>query len=134
MQILADAISVSNLTKKLGPTLACTSAPRDVKTASMSISLKEVQEIAHLARLRLSSDEATNLAHDLGSILDYMEKLRALDTEGVPPMTHAVPLDCPLRADVAGPSFSQDEALAGAPSRVEGFFEVPRIIDSEPKL
>ena len=94
-----------------------------------SIGKAEVEEIAVLARLRLDDAEVERLRGELTAILGYAEKLHSLDTEGVEPMTHAVPLDCPLRPDEVGPSFSADEALADAPQRVEDFFGVPRIIE-----
>ncbi len=87
-----------------------------------------MQEIAFLARLALTDAEVERLRGELGAILDYVEKLRALDTTGVEPMTHAVPMDCPLREDTAGPSLSADEALGQAPRRDEEFFEVPHIL------
>jgi aspartyl-tRNA(Asn)/glutamyl-tRNA(Gln) amidotransferase subunit C len=94
------------------------------------IGKEEVQEIALLARLHLADDEAERLRGELSAILDYVETLRELYTEGVEPMTHAVPLDCPLRDDAVAPSLSADEALADAPQRIEDFFGVPRIIET----
>ena len=94
-----------------------------------SISKEEVEEIALLARLQLTTAEVERLRGELTAILGYAEKLQSLDTEGVEPMTHAVPLDCPMRPDEARPSFSADEALADAPEPVDGFFGVPRIIE-----
>jgi len=93
------------------------------------ISKEEVEEIALLARLRLTEAEVERLRGELTAILGYVEKLQGLNTDGVEPMTHAVPLDCPLRADEVGPSFSQDEALSSAPQALEGHFGVPRIIE-----
>ncbi|HKA86244.1 MAG TPA: Asp-tRNA(Asn)/Glu-tRNA(Gln) amidotransferase subunit GatC [Haliangiales bacterium] len=93
------------------------------------ITREDVEELAGLARLRLGAAEAERLRGELQSILAYVEKLQALDTTGVEPMTHAVPLDCPLREDAAAPSLSADEALAAAPARVDDFFVVPRIIE-----
>jgi aspartyl-tRNA(Asn)/glutamyl-tRNA(Gln) amidotransferase subunit C len=92
------------------------------------ITPEEVTEIALLARLRLGDAEAERLRGELSAILDYVAKLRELDTTGVEPMTHAVPLDCPLRPDAVAPSLSVDEALGGAPQRIEDFFGVPKII------
>ncbi|MBI4509814.1 MAG: Asp-tRNA(Asn)/Glu-tRNA(Gln) amidotransferase subunit GatC [Deltaproteobacteria bacterium] len=94
-----------------------------------TITLEEVQEIAFLARLRLGDEEVKRLQGDLRSILEYIDKLRRLDTRGVEPMTHAVPMDCPLREDEVKPSLAAEEAMMGAPRRQDGFFEVPRIID-----
>jgi aspartyl-tRNA(Asn)/glutamyl-tRNA(Gln) amidotransferase subunit C len=94
-----------------------------------ALTLEEVQEIALLARLELDAAEVERLRSDLTSILSYIGKLEALDTQGVEPMTHAVPLECPLREDRVLPSLSASEALAGAPARDDDFFEVPKIID-----
>lgn len=95
------------------------------------ITLDEVREIALLARLKLGDAEAERLRGELVAILGYIEKLRAVDTTGVEPMTHAVPMDCPLREDAAGPSLPADSALAAAPRRAEDFFEVPKIIEGK---
>jgi aspartyl-tRNA(Asn)/glutamyl-tRNA(Gln) amidotransferase subunit C len=91
----------------------------------------EVRETAQLARLDLSEEELTRLTRELDSILGYMETLAGIDVSGVEPTTHAVPLDCPLRADELGPHFDVEAALADAPRRHDGFFEVPKIIDVE---
>jgi aspartyl-tRNA(Asn)/glutamyl-tRNA(Gln) amidotransferase subunit C len=92
---------------------------------------EEVVELALLARLRLDDDEIERLCGELSAILGYVEKLQAVDTTGVEPMTHAVPLDCPLRADAVAPSFSVEEALADAPAREDDSFAVPRILPVE---
>ncbi len=89
---------------------------------------EEVREIATLARLRLDDAEVLRLTHELDDILGYIETVKGLDTEGVEPMTHAVPFDCPMRADEPGQSLGIDEALANAPRRRENLFEVPRIV------
>jgi aspartyl-tRNA(Asn)/glutamyl-tRNA(Gln) amidotransferase subunit C len=89
---------------------------------------EEVRQLATLARLQLSEDEVASMTGDLAAILDYVDALRELDTTDVEPMTHAVPFDCPLRADEVGSSLSLEEALANAPRREGSFFEVPRIV------
>ncbi|HEY0706095.1 MAG TPA: Asp-tRNA(Asn)/Glu-tRNA(Gln) amidotransferase subunit GatC [Polyangia bacterium] len=88
----------------------------------------EVREIAQLSRLRLSEPEVARLTGELDAILGYIDELKQVDTEGVEPMTHAVPFDCPLRADEVGPMLTPDEALAGAPRREGTLFVVPRIV------
>lgn len=95
----------------------------------MSVSRDEVEEIAFLARLRLGPDEIERLRGELTAMLGYVEQLRELDTSGVEPMTHAVPIPCPLRQDVVAPSLAVEEALADAPHRVDDCFAVPRIIE-----
>jgi aspartyl-tRNA(Asn)/glutamyl-tRNA(Gln) amidotransferase subunit C len=92
------------------------------------ITPEEVRELALLARLRLSDEEVARMTGDLDAILDYVDALRALDTDKDEPMTHAVPFDCPLRADEVAPSLPVDEALANAPRRQDRFFQVPRIM------
>jgi aspartyl-tRNA(Asn)/glutamyl-tRNA(Gln) amidotransferase subunit C len=94
----------------------------------MKISLEEVREVAVLARLQLSDAEAETLRTELENILTYIDKVRAVDVEGVPPTTHAVPMDCPLRVDSVGTQLSQDAALANAPRREESYFAVPKIV------
>ena len=92
------------------------------------ITADEVRELAILARLALSEQEVARMTVDLDAILDYVDAMRELDTTGVEPMTHAVPFDCPLRADQTAPSLPIDEALANAPRREASFFQVPRIV------
>jgi aspartyl-tRNA(Asn)/glutamyl-tRNA(Gln) amidotransferase subunit C len=88
----------------------------------------EVREIAQLARLRLDDAEVARLAGELDAVLTHIEELRQLDTEGIEPMTHAVPFACPLREDAVGPMLEVDQALANAPARDGSFFQVPRIV------
>ncbi|MBN2576184.1 MAG: Asp-tRNA(Asn)/Glu-tRNA(Gln) amidotransferase subunit GatC [Deltaproteobacteria bacterium] len=92
------------------------------------INPQEVREIAILARLRLGDAEILRLTHELDGILGYIETVQALDTGAVEPMTHAVPFDCPMRADELGQSLTVEQALANAPRRRESSFEVPRIV------
>jgi aspartyl-tRNA(Asn)/glutamyl-tRNA(Gln) amidotransferase subunit C len=95
----------------------------------MRITAQEVAATAELARLELSAEEMVSLERELSAVLDYMTDLAKLDTTGVEPMTHAVPLFAPLRADELGPQLSSDVALSDAPRREGSFFEVPKIIE-----
>ena len=95
----------------------------------MKISPEEVRETALLARLELSEDEVACMSGELSAILGYMETLAGVDVSGVEPMTHAVPLDLPLRADEPGPQLAVEAALADAPRRHDDLFEVPKIIE-----
>ncbi len=92
----------------------------------------DVRETATLARLELSDAEVARLTRELDAILGYMELLDQLDVSGVPPMTHAVSLDLPLRDDVLEalePQLPLEAALSDAPRPHDGFFEVPKIIE-----
>ncbi len=96
------------------------------------ITAADVRETATLARLELSDEEIARLTRELDAILGYMELLDTLDVSGVPPMTHAVDLDMPLRDDVLEalePQLPVEAALADAPRPHDGFFEVPKIIE-----
>ena len=93
------------------------------------ISLDEVVHVARLARLDLSAEEKERMRRELDAILAYIDKLRALDTAGVEPTSHAVPLANVMREDEPRPSFPQADMLANAPERAGEFFRVPRIIE-----
>ena len=94
----------------------------------MALTPKDVEEIAFLARLALSPAEVEKMTRELGAILGHIDSLRTLDTEGVEAMTHAVPMDLPLRTDEVKGMLAREDALRAAPKPSEGFFEVPRII------
>ncbi len=93
------------------------------------ITLKDVEHVARLSRLELSEAEKERMRQELDSILAYIDKLRALDTEGVEPTSHAVPMVNVLRPDTPRPSFPQEDMLANAPERSGEFFRVPKIIE-----
>jgi aspartyl-tRNA(Asn)/glutamyl-tRNA(Gln) amidotransferase subunit C len=93
------------------------------------ITMKEVDHVARLARLQLSDAEKERMRRELDGILSYIDKLRALRTEGVPPTSHAVPMTNVMREDEPAPSLPQAEMLANAPDRSGEFFRVPRIIE-----
>ena len=95
----------------------------------MKISAKDVEHVARLARLDLSTVEKERMGRELDGILTYIDKLRALDTTGVEPTSHAVPLTNVLRDDVEKASLPRDEMLANAPDRYRELFRVPRIIE-----
>jgi aspartyl-tRNA(Asn)/glutamyl-tRNA(Gln) amidotransferase subunit C len=89
---------------------------------------KEVEEIALLARLHLEPPELDSLGDELGAILAHFRTIAVVDTHGVAPMTHAVPMDAPLRADVALPSLPAAEALRAAPRRDGDLIVVPAVL------
>jgi len=94
----------------------------------MPISKTEVEHVAVLARLKLTPEEKAAYTGQLNAILEYMDKLNALDTAAVEPTAHTLPLRNVFRDDVARPGLSRDEALAGAPEASEGQFKVPRVV------
>ena len=94
------------------------------------ISRADVEHVARLARLHLTDSELERMRAQLDAILAYIDKLTALDVEGVEPTSHAVPLVNVMRPDALAPSLSQSDALANAPDRAGEFFRVPRIIEN----
>jgi aspartyl-tRNA(Asn)/glutamyl-tRNA(Gln) amidotransferase subunit C len=93
------------------------------------ISRSDVEHVARLSRLALSEAEIERMREQLSSILAYIDTLRAIDTAGVEPTSHAVPLVNVMRDDELRPCLPQDAALANAPDRSDAFFRVPRIIE-----
>lgn len=95
----------------------------------MKITREDIEHIALLARLSLTDEEKETFGSQLGSILDYMEKLNELDTGSVPPTSHVLSLHDVMRDDLPGPSIPRDDALSNAPSHTEKFYRVPKIIE-----
>ena len=95
----------------------------------MRVSLEDVRKVAQLARLALASEEEVQLIGDLNQILDYVAALDELDTAGVAPTSHVLPLSNVFREDEVTPSLPQAEALANAPSSGHGHFRVPKVIE-----
>jgi aspartyl-tRNA(Asn)/glutamyl-tRNA(Gln) amidotransferase subunit C len=95
----------------------------------MKITRKEVEHVALLARLQLDETEITTFTGQMDAILAYVEKLNELDTAGIVPTSHAVPMENAFRTDEVRPSIGAANALANAPERVEGFFKVPQVIE-----
>ena len=91
----------------------------------------ELERIASLARLSLSDAEAARLAGELAAILGYVETLSAVDTGGVEPTSHVIPLATPLRDDTPDAPLDPELAMANAPERDGSAFVVPKVIGAE---
>ena len=89
------------------------------------IDREQVLHVARLARLRLSDDEVAAVARELAPVLEHIERIGALDLEGVPPTSHVVEVANALRPDEPRPSLPRDVALAQAPAVADGGFLVP---------
>jgi len=94
-----------------------------------TISKKDVEYVARLARLRLSEEEKDKLTLQLNKVLDYMAKLKELDTAKIEPTSQVIPLSNVRRKDEKKSSYPQEEVLKNAPEEKDGFFKVPRIIE-----
>ena len=89
------------------------------------IDREQVDHVARLARLRFSEDEAGELAIELSAILDHVDLLSSVDTDGVEPTTHVVELVNVLRDDVPARELTAEQALMNAPESEDGAFRVP---------
>jgi len=95
----------------------------------MKIKRDNIINIARLARLELSDKELDLFAPQLALILDYIAQLKEVDTSGVEPTSHVLSIQNVFREDLIKPSLGKDDALKNAPSKEDGLFKVPRIIE-----
>lgn len=94
----------------------------------MKITADQVQHVARLARLRIDPEAMEKLASELATILTYVDKLNEVDTQGVPPTSHAIELINAFREDVVHAHLPREQALRNAPAQDEGSFVVPKVI------
>jgi aspartyl-tRNA(Asn)/glutamyl-tRNA(Gln) amidotransferase subunit C len=95
----------------------------------MALSKKDVLKVALLSRIHLSEAEVEKFSSQLSAILDYVDKLRELDTANVEPLAHALAIHNVLREDEPKEGLSPEQALSGAPDSADDFFRVPRVLD-----
>lgn len=91
----------------------------------------DIAHVARLARLALTDEEMVHYRDQLGVILDHAAQVQSLETEGVEPTAHPLPLVNGFREDVVRPSLDRDEVLSQAPESRDGFFVVPPSLDNE---
>jgi aspartyl-tRNA(Asn)/glutamyl-tRNA(Gln) amidotransferase subunit C len=94
----------------------------------MAITRKEVQQVSLLGRLLLSEQELDQMTSQLGAILQYMELLGEVNTEGIEPMAHALDVSDVFREDRQRPSLDREQALANAPLRDAECYLVPAVL------
>ena len=94
----------------------------------MKITREEVIHVANLARLDVDEALIDKFAKQIGTILEYIDSLNRVDTEGVTPTSHAISLTNAFREDDVKEDFDKDAALANAPEKEDGNFIVPKII------
>ncbi|MDD6491540.1 MAG: Asp-tRNA(Asn)/Glu-tRNA(Gln) amidotransferase subunit GatC [Firmicutes bacterium] len=93
------------------------------------ISDETIDYVGILAKLELSEEEKEQAKKDMGSMLDYIDKLGELDTEGVEPMSHVFPVKNVFREDVVTNGDIREEILKNAPGEKDGMFVVPRTFE-----
>ena len=95
----------------------------------MPLTREEVLHIAQLARVGLSEEDVATFQEQLSEILDHFETLKALDTEGVEPTSHPLPLESVMRGDDVRPSLPREDVLANAPLAEDGLFRVRAVLE-----
>lgn len=92
------------------------------------ISDETIEYVGILAKLELSEEEKEQAKKDMGAMLDYIDKLNELDTEGIEPMSHVFPVNNVFREDVVTNGDEREKTLANAPAKKEGTFMVPKTV------
>lgn len=93
------------------------------------ISDETIEYVGILAKLELSGEEKEQAKKDMESMLDYVDKLNELDTDGVEPMSHVFPVNNVFREDIVTNGDDREEILANAPERKDGVFVVPKTVE-----
>ena len=94
----------------------------------MKITKEEILHVAHLARLELDDAAIDKFADQIGTVLEYVDQLKTIDTEGVKPTSHAISLTNAFREDELREHLQTKKVLANAPEWVDGSFVVPKVI------
>jgi len=95
----------------------------------MSVTVKDVEKIAQLAKLKFNESETGKLQTELNQILEYIDQLNELDLEGVEPLENINETSNVLRIDDSEKWLTTEEALKNAPSKTGKFFKVPKVLD-----
>jgi aspartyl-tRNA(Asn)/glutamyl-tRNA(Gln) amidotransferase subunit C len=95
----------------------------------MSLTLQDVEKIAHLARLELTDAEKAQYLEQLTAILEYAEMLTELDLTGIAPTAHAIAQENVLRDDVVAPSLLIEDVLFNAPQQAQNQFLIQSVLE-----
>jgi len=95
----------------------------------LHLSTEQVQHIARLARVEIGEEEVERFSEQLSAILDYFQRLQQVDTEGVSPTAHTLPLHNIFRDDEPEPCLEPEEVLANAPQREGDLFRVKAVLE-----
>jgi aspartyl-tRNA(Asn)/glutamyl-tRNA(Gln) amidotransferase subunit C len=95
----------------------------------MALSLDDIQRLAHLARIEVTPAEAVAVAQKLDGIFELIGRMRAVDTTGIVPMSHAQDLSLPLREDRVTETDQREAFQRLAPAAQDGLYLVPRVIE-----
>jgi aspartyl-tRNA(Asn)/glutamyl-tRNA(Gln) amidotransferase subunit C len=99
--------------------------------SEQKITLDDVTHVAKLSRLALDHGRLSKFSTQLASILQYVQKIGEVDTTGVEPMAHALPIHNVFRDDIVEPSLPLEKVLENAPDSDGPFFKVPKVIGGD---
>ena len=94
----------------------------------MRITKEQILHVAHLARLELDKAAVEKFAGQIGTVLEYVDQLKGVDTEGIKPTSHAISLTNAFREDQPRDHLETKKALANAPDKEDGSFVVPKVV------
>ena len=89
----------------------------------------DIRHLSTLAQLKLSNEEANAVAGDLGRIIDMVDQMQAMDTEGVQPLAHPLDSAARLRPDAITEEVDRELYQQGAPETEDGLYLVPRVVE-----
>jgi aspartyl-tRNA(Asn)/glutamyl-tRNA(Gln) amidotransferase subunit C len=95
----------------------------------MKITRQNVEDVALLSRLEMTAEELDAYSGQLNAILEYADVLNKLDTKGIEPTAHVLPLKNVMRSDEVKPSLPRELALSNAPEAEDGYFKVPKVME-----
>lgn len=95
----------------------------------MSLSRKDVQKVASLARIRMNDETLDKLAPQMSKIIDFVEQLGEVNTENVEPLANVVDITLALREDIVNDGNCAQKILANAPDQAQGYFVVPKVVE-----
>lgn len=95
----------------------------------MQITKQEIEHVAKLARLNLSEEDKEKFTQEMGAIIGFVDKLNELDTTGIEPTAHILPIHNVFREDQVRPSFDRDKLLQNAPQKKDECILVPKVVE-----
>lgn len=93
------------------------------------VTRETIEHVAKLARLNLDESEIDKLTYEMEEIISWVDKLNELDTSGVKPMEHVIPIKNVLREDKERESYDREMMLSNAPMHGDGCFIVPKVVE-----
>ncbi|GAE87454.1 Asp-tRNA(Asn)/Glu-tRNA(Gln) amidotransferase subunit GatC [Acetivibrio straminisolvens] len=95
----------------------------------MKVTKETIEYVANLARLKLTEEEKEKFIRDMENIISYVDKLNELDTSEIAPTDHVIPINNVFRDDEVLDSYPKDKMLMNAPSKENGCFKVPKVVE-----